>query len=615
MNGYMGKILWVDLDHDQLKEEILDEKLCRDYIGGYGLGARILFDKMKTGIDPLGPENILGFLTGPFTGTPALGGSRYVVVGKSPLTGTWGDANSGGNFGPHLKFAGYDAVFFTGISLKPVYLLIDNGIAEIKDAEFLWGKNCYETEDLLKNQLGQDTEVACIGPAGEKIALIAAIINNKGRAAARSGLGAVMGSKRLKAIAVKGKMEVPLFDASKVVELRKNYMTKLAGPSPLLKTVGTPVFIDFLAKLGDTPVKNWSGSAVADFPQVEKIYGNGFVERQQRKYGCYRCVIACGGHMKEGTGEYKYLSCHKPEYETIGMFGANCLNDNVESIIKINDICNSYGVDTISAGACMSFAIECYENGLISQKDTDGIEMTWGNHKSIVAMTEKLVRREGFGAVLADGVKVASERIGKGSEQYAMHIQGQEYAAHDPRFAYAYASSYRMDATPGRHTRAAGNSAPGLINPEVNRNAWSGLGEVQKTAISFQHVADSTGCCMFLSDSYPNANVLVEFLNAITGWNFTMDDVLKTGERILDIRHCFNVREGLNPLKYQRPGRVIGLPPLKTGPTAGRTVDEETIDRELCEAMKWDVKTSKPSKQRLIELGMADVADELDRVA
>lgn len=221
MNGYMGKMLWVDLNQNKLKEEILDEKLCRDYIGGYGLGARILFDKMKTGINPLGQENILGFLTGPFTGTPALGGSRYVVVGKSPLTGTWGDANSGGNFGPYLKFAGYDAVFFTGISLKPVYLLINNGIAEIKDADFLWAKNCYETEDILKNQLGRATEVTCIGPAGEKISLIAAIINNKGRAAARSGLGAVMGSKRLKAIAVKGKKEVPLFDASKVVELRK----------------------------------------------------------------------------------------------------------------------------------------------------------------------------------------------------------------------------------------------------------------------------------------------------------------------------------------------------------------------------------------------------------
>ena len=610
MNGYMGKTLWVDLSKNKLTEEILDEKLCRDYIGGYGLGARILFSRMKKGIDPLGPENILGFVTGPFSGTPALGGSRYVVVGKSPLTGTWGDANSGGNFGPQLKFAGYDAVFFTGISAKPVYLLIDNGVAEIKNAASLWGKDCYETEDMLKNQLGRDTEVACIGPAGEKLSLISAVMTDKGRAAARSGLGAVMGSKRLKAIAVKGKMEIPLFDAAKVVELRKNYMTKLAGPSPLLKSVGTPVFTNFLAKLGDTPIKNWSGSCEADFPQVEKIYGNGFIERQQRKYGCYRCVIACGGHMKEGNGEYQYPSSHKPEYETIGMFGASCLNDNVESIIKVNHLCNSYGVDTISAGSCIAFTIECYENGLISQKDTDGIEMTWGNHKSIVAMTEKLVKREGFGAIIADGVKVASEKIGKGAEQYAMHMQGQEYGAHDPRFNYHYASSYRMDATPGRHTRAVGSSPPGST-PDFDHNAWSGRGEAQKMAISFQHVGDSVGCCMFVSDSYPNANVLVEFLNAITGWNFTLDDVFKTGERILDIRHCFNIREGLNPLKYKSPDRMIGKPPLKTGPTAGRTVDEETIDRELCEAMSWDVKTTKPSRKRLIELDMADIAKEL----
>ena len=608
----MGKILWVDLSRNKLTEEILDENLCRAYIGGYGLGARILFSRMKAHIDPLGQENMLGFLTGPFTGTPALGGSRYVVVGKSPLTGTWGDANSGGNFGPYLKFAGYDGVFFTGISPVPVYLLINNGVGEIKNASFLWGKDCYETETILKNQLGQDTELACIGPAGEKVSLISAIINNKGRAAARSGLGAVMGSKKLKAIAVKGRLEIPLFDAAKTVELRKNTMSKLAGPSGIFKAYGTSGLTVYLAKVGDTPIKNWSGATQADFPQIEKLDGKEFIDRQEKRYGCYKCIIACGGHMKEGTGEYKYGRCHRPEYETIGMFGANCLNDNVESIIKVNDLCNCYGVDTISAGSCMSFAIECYENGLISNTDTGGIELTWGNHRSIVAMTEKLVKREGFGAVLADGVKVAAEKIGKGSEKYAMHIKGQEYAAHDPRFSYAYASGYRMDATPGRHTRGVNNSSPpGLIKTKFDPTAWSGRGEVQKTAICFQHVSECLGCCMFVSDSYPEANILVEFLNSITGWNYTMDDVIKTGERILDIRHCFNLREGLNPLKYKAPDRMIGLPPLKVGPNAGKTLDEKTIDRELCEAMSWDITTTKPSERRLIELGMEDIVKEL----
>ncbi len=614
MNGYMGKILWVDLSKKKITEEILNEKLCRTYIGGSGLGARILFERMKPGVDPLGPENIVGFVTGPFTGTPALGGARYVVVGKSPLTNTWGDANSGGNFGPYLKFSGYDAVFFTGVSDKPVYLLVNNGVAEIKNGAGLWGKDTYDTEDIIRNEFGKDTEVACIGPAGEKMSLIAGVINNKGRAAARSGLGAVMGSKKLKAVAVKGKTPVPLFDAVKVNAIRKDVMTKLGGPSGLFKQVGTAGLTAFLAKAGDTPVKNWSGAQVTDFPQIDKLDAKGFMDLQEKRYGCYRCVIACGGEMKEGTGEYQYRKSHRPEYETIGLFGPDCLNDNVESIMKANDLCNSYGVDTISAASTIAFTIECYENGLITKADTDGIEMTWGNHKSIVAMTEKLVKREGFGAILADGTKKAAERIGKGAEKYAMNICGSEYGAHDPRWAYTYASGYRMDPTPGRHTRGINGSPAGLITEPLDRTAWSGRGEAQKRAVCFEQVSECVGCCMFVFDSYPGANTFVEFLNAITGWNLTLEDVVNAGERIQDMRHSFNVREGYNPLNIHHPARMVGKPPLAAGPNAGRTVDEDVIAREVCEAMKWDVKTAKPSEQRLIELGMGDIAEELAKV-
>jgi aldehyde:ferredoxin oxidoreductase len=607
-NGYMGKILWVDLTKGKIQEEPSDEKMCRDYIGGYGIGARILFSRQKAKVDPLGPENILGFMTGPLAGTQALGGSRYSVVAKSPLTGTWGDANSGGDFGPYLKFAGYDGVFFTGQSTKPVYLFIDDGKAEIRDATYLWGKDCYETEDILKEEFGKDARAACIGPAGETLSLISSVINDKGRAAARSGLGAVMGSKKLKAIVVRGNQEIPLANAAKVVDLRKKYMNALGGPSGLFKEFGTPGLTVGTLKDGDTPVKNWAVAGETHFPQLENVGGNAFLDRQQRKYGCYRCVIACGGHMKGGTGEYQYVAgSHKPEYETIGMFGPNCLNDNVESIMKVNDICNRFGIDTISAGACMAFAIECYENGIITKKDTGGIEMTWGNHKSIVAMLEKLAKREGFGAILADGVKVASEKIGKGSDQYAMHIQGQEYPAHNPKFAYGFASGYRMDATPGRHTRAGENVPGGIPKPLIDPKSWSGRGQAQKANTTFRHVGECTGCCMFVSDSYPVAGVLAEFLNAVTGWNFTMDDVLKAGERIANIRQAFNIREGINPLKYKNPDRMVGKPPMKDGPLAGRTLDEETLAREFCEAMDWDLKTTRPSDKKLLELGMADV--------
>lgn len=607
--GYMGKVLWVDLSRNQIQEEALDNNLCREYIGGYGLGARILFNHQKPKVNPLGPENILGFLTGPLTGTQALGGSRYVVVGKSPLTGTWGDANSGGYFGPHLRFAGYDAVFFTGIAPEPAYLFIDNGKAEIRQAVHLWGKDCYETEDILKSELGKDIELACIGPSGENMSLIAAIVNNKGRAAARSGLGAVMGSKKLKAIVVKGNQKVPVFDEAKISTLRKQYIPLLAGPLDSFRKYGTPNILARLAKNGDAPIKNWSGAGVVDFPQPEKIGGDAVIEKEEKKYACYHCVVGCGGHMKAGTGEYQYpAGVHKPEYETLAMFGTSCLNENLDSIIAANDICNRYGLDTISAGSTMAFTIECFENGLITKKDTDGIEMTWGNHKSIVAMLDKTARREGFGAVLADGTKVAANKIGHEAEQFAMNIQGQEYGAHDPRRGYNFAAGYRFDATPGRHTRDSGMAFKGLDKPPFDPSSFAGRAPAQKIGMSFFHIIDCSGNCHFVALTYPNANVLIEFLNAVTGWDLTMEEILKTGERIANIRHCFNIREGLNLLKFNSPGRMAGKPPLTNGPNAGKTIDEEMIAREFCEAMDWDKETTKPSRKKLSELGLDDVA-------
>jgi aldehyde:ferredoxin oxidoreductase len=607
--GYMGKMLWVDLTKKDLREEVLDTELCRRYVGGYGLGAKILFDRQPAGVDPMGPRNILGFLTGPLSGTHALGSSRYVVVGKSPLTGGWGDANSGGNFGPYLKYAGYDAVFFTGISEEPVYLLVDNGRAELRSAARLWGKDTFETEDILKSELGKEVEAACIGPSGEKLALIAAVMNNKGRAAGRSGLGAVMGSKRLKAVAVKGKMKVPQADEAMVKELRKRYLGKLTGPFGMFHDIGTPAIFDFAAPAGDTPTKNWSGTSSIDFPDFLEIGSRPVMERQSRKYACYGCPIGCGGHMKEGTGEYKYQAgAHKPEYETLGMFGAMCLNKNIESIIKANDICNRYGVDTISAGTCIAFAIECYERGIVSAAETDGIEMTWGNHKSIVAMLEKLVRREGFGDILADGVKAASERIGKGAGEYAMHVLGQEPGAHDPRYGMAWGISYRLDATPGRHTQGGeGPHCPGVM-PEFDRKAVAGRGMPHKIGACMSHVMNSVGMCSFVWGSLPHVDAFIESFNAVSGWNLDMAEALKIGERIANIRQAFNAREGICAPRSKMPGRMVGNPPHKEGPLAGITIDEDGLAAEFLTAMDWDLETAKPSRNKLMELGMEEVA-------
>jgi aldehyde:ferredoxin oxidoreductase len=614
-SGYMGKMLFVDLSKNKLRDEALDEKLCRQFIGGYGIGAKILFSRQEAGVDPLGPDNILGILTGPFTGTPALAGTKHTVVGKSPLTGGWGDANSGGYFGAFLKYAGYDALFFDGISAKPVYLFINNGKAELRDAAHLWGKDTRQTEAILKSELGKDVEVACIGPSGEKLSLIAAVFNRT-RTAARSGLGAVMGSKKLKAVAVKGNMKVPIADEERARELRKKYMAELGGHIAWLKPFGTPFLVDIGVLSGDSPVKNWAGVGVIDFPDFKPIAKEAVIARMTKKFACYQCPIGCGGYMKAGTGEYKYeAGSRRPEYETIAMFGTNCLNNNLESILKTSDICDRYGIDTISAGAAIALAIECYERGLITKKDTDGIEMTWGNHRAIVAMTEKLAKREGFGDVLADGVKAAAEKIGKGADKYAIHVGGQELPAHDPKHSFHYATSYRMDPTPGRHfvgselSDAPGHPA-GLL-PKFDLKSFSGRGEARRIGSSFHQTVVCTGMCLFVYWAFPDVDPIADFMRAVTGWDVTDEELLKTGERIANIRQAFNIREGLNPLKHKVPDRVMGRPPLKEGPVAGVTIDEDTMIKEYLTAMDWDLKTAKPSKRKLLELGLTDVAQEL----
>jgi aldehyde:ferredoxin oxidoreductase len=610
--GFMGKMLWVDLSQKKLNDEVLSEELGHQFLGGYGLGARILFSRQKAGVDPLGPDNILGFVTGVLTGTDALGGSRYVVVGKSPLTGGWGDANSGGNFGPYLKFSGYDAVFFTGIAKKPVYLYIDNGKAEIRDAAHLWGKDSFETEDILRRELGKDVEVACIGQSGESVSLIAAVMNNKGRAAGRSGLGAVMGAKKLKAIAVKGSMKVPVADVQKAKEMRAHHQKNMGPHSALLKDFGTPGIFNMCCEMDDTPVKNWTGVAIIDFPSYNDLSGEPVVAKQEKKYGCWRCPIACGGHMKAGTGEYKYeAGAHKPEYETLAMFGSNCLNDNLESIIKASDICNRYGLDTISAGACIAFTIECFENGLISKVDTDGLEMTWGNHRSIVAMTEKIARREGFGNILADGVKIAAEKIGKGSEKYAMHVGGQEFAAHDSRGGHGFAIGYGAEPTPGRHTQGGEGPHPEGVIPKFDRHSFKGRGEPHKIGSNFNQVVNASGCCLLMvGDGYGHADWLTESINVITGWDMNREEMLKTGERIDTMRQAFNVREGVK-LPFEFPDRMMGIPPKKVGPRAGITLNKDEVFNEYLTAMDWSLDSGKPSKKKLLELGLKDVAEAL----
>ncbi len=610
--GYMGKILIADLSNHKLRDEIPDEAFYRNYLGGCGTGARYIFSNQKAGIDPLGPDNILGFITGPLNGTRAISGTRYVIVGKSPLTGTWGDANSGGYFSAFLKFSGYDSIFVNGISEKPVYIFINNGKAELRDASHLWGKDCYDTEDILKAEHGEDTAVSCIGPSGETLSLISGIVHSKGSVAGRSGLGAIMGSKKLKAVAVKGSMKVPVADEQKVKDLRKKYQGLLAGHIDMMRKYGTNFVNVISIETGDSPAKNWGSNGMVDFPDPYPLGYEPMYQRQLKRAACYQCAVGCEAVMKKGTGEYNYVEgTYRPEYETVIMYGSNLLNNNLESIIKANDLCNRYGIDTISGGATVAFAIECFENGIINKKDTDGIELTWGNHRAIVDITEKIGRREGIGAILADGVKSAAERIGKGAEKYAIHIQGQEVPAHHPIIHPEFVTNYAGDATPGRHTLGSEEMHPPGFMPEFDHEMIKGRGILHKRGINIQHALSSCGMCLFVYIVLPTIDAIPDFMQAVTGWDITLDELLVTGERIANMRQAFNIREGLNQRQFKIPGRILGIPPYKEGPLANRTVELDTLVDDYYAAMDWDLKTGKPSREKLLELGLDDVAKVL----
>ena len=617
--GYMGKdgtakILFVDLSTGKMKDELFGEEILRKFLGGYGLAAKIMYDRQKPGVDPMGPDNMLGFLTGPLTGTPAIIGSRYVVVGKSPLTGSWGDANSGGYFGPALKFAGYDGVFFTGISKKPVYLLIDEGKPRLLGAKWLWGKDTHETEDMLRERYGKQTNVACIGPSGENLSLISCIINDKGRAAGRSGLGAVMGSKKLKAIAVKGKMKVPLADTAKAKQLRKDWAKKVnIGFAEILKEHGTAGITAGASESGDSPAKNWADAGSEVFPNSTAISDDAVIKYQSRKWPCWQCVIACGGHVQVKSGPFASEG-HKPEYETLASYGTMCLNDNLESIMKANEICNRMGLDTISAGCTVAFAIECYENGLITKEDTGGIELNWGNAQAIVDITDKMAVREGFGDILADGVKIAADKIGKGSEKYAVHVGGQEVPMHDPKFTPGLGPTYLLDATPARHTQGGEMIAPpaGIELPTFKRTEYSGRAESQSMLMNLMHVVNATGLCMFGYISM-DVNSMPEFIAAVTGWDYSLDECIETGDRIGTLRHAFNLREGHNPLKRDYNGRAFGTPSLSRGPLKGITIDYKTMIKEYLKFMDWNQSTTVPSQKKLKKLGLVEVAKDLKK--
>jgi aldehyde:ferredoxin oxidoreductase len=620
--GYMGKLLFVDLTSGFIREDSPEEQIYRDFIGGLGLGVRILYERMKANTDPLSPDNWLGFVTGPLTGTAALGTGRFMVVTKSPLTETWCDSNAGGRFGPKLKAAGYDGIFVTGCAPKAVYLWVRDGKAELRDARHIWGKDTVETEEILRQELNSPgAEVACIGPAGELLSSIAAVIHDGGRAAARGGVGAIMGSKRLKAIVVAGEAKVPVANQQRLTALRRDVIRASSG-SPvheLFSTQGTCAQTSPSVKQGLPGIKNWKLIGEEGMPNHAKINGPEMNKYKIKGYTCYGCPLSCGGKVEIKSGPYAVGKTHRPEYESIAALGTMCLNESPESIIKGNDVCNRYGLDTISAGSVIAFAMECYEYGIIGKTETEGVELTWGNSAAIVDMLEKIARREGFGVVLADGVKKASERIGKGAQEYAMHVHGAELPMHDPRPFPGRGVLY-MDANPGRHTIGslpAAQDRGTVIGPysvletpklEVHGD-YLAKGPMYAIGAEYFLFYSSAGLCTYaaiLNTTYP----LVEFVCAVTGLNFTASEGLTAGQRIATLRQCFNIREGLKPEDLRLPDRLRR--PATTGPFADVSVDFDSALATYYAAMGWDLKTGKPYRRTLAYLGLDELTKDLE---
>ncbi len=618
--GYMGKILFVNLTTSEIWEEELSQKLQQEFLGGYGIGARILYSRMKPHVDPLGPDNLFGIVTGPLTGTPAITGNRWVAVAKSPLTHTWGDANCGGTFGPALKRSGYDAIFVEGQAESPVYIYIQDGQVEIRDASAAWGKETWEAEAILKKDHGgTKPEAALIGPGGEKLSLISAVMNDEGRAAGRSGLGAVMGSKKLKAIVAGGSQLIPVARPAEMKKVRQTANKQMIKRDiwKFMSKYGTTGITGGSAISGDSPVRNWGGVGVKDFPDAEPI-GKGLVDNYKEKsYGCWQCPIACGAIVEVKEGPYQVRG-HKPEYETTGGFGTLLLNDNPESIIYLNDLCNRAGLDVISVAGTVGFAIECLEHGILTQEDVNGLELSWGNHEAIVQLVRDIVERRGIGNLLADGVKVASEKLGERSRPFAIHVHGQELPMHDPRLSPGYATTYMLDATPGRHTQGGshiieeGATHPylGITELIADKYNYKGKGKKHKIMSNYIHTVNAAGICLF-GDFCSTPEDLAQFLNEAIGEEFTAERILTIGERIAAIRTAFNVREGILPMEIKVPDRMVGMPPQTEGPLQDVTIDLKTQNEEYLREMGWDLKTGAPTIESLIRLGLADVAEDI----
>jgi len=607
-HGYMGKILRVNLNTKQIEIEEVKEDIAKKYIGGSGLGARILFKETSVDTDPLGPENILIFMTGPLTGTRTFSSDRFEVITKSPLTGIYAEADCGGHWGEKLKKSGYDGIIVLGKADRPLYIWIDDGQVRLKDASHLWGKDTFEVDEIIKKETTDTTSVVSIGQSGEKLVRIAAIITDgkHGRAAGRCGVGAVMGSKNLKAIAVTGSAKIEVAYPDKLLGLTREITPQMKSGTMALNNFGTSNGLLYCENVGDLPIKNWYQGKWEK--GAEKITGQAMAETILIKnYRCGRCTIGCGRVIKVAKGPYQGTEIGGPEYETLGMLGSNCLIDDLPAIAKANELCNRYGLDTISTGGVISFAMEAYERGLINKKDTGGIELKWGNASALIEMVHQIGRRRGFGELLGKGVKRAAEEIGGNAKEFAIHVKGLEFPAHDPRAKFSVALGYATSNRGACHLQAFtsdfedGASLPDLGYPEtLDRFATKGKAEFVAKMQNLMSMFDSLKCCKFILFGGVTVEPLVKYLNFVTGWDMNVSEFLRTGERIFNLKRLYNVRCGISRKDDTLPSRIL------THRRGGGTNHLPALNimlNDYYKYRKWD-EFGIPTEEKLKELGL-----------
>lgn len=606
MFGYSGTVLRVNLTDNTIKKEALNLEMAKKYLGARGLGVKTLIDEVDPKVDPLSPENKFIIAAGPLTGAPVPTSGRFMVVSKAPLTGTIGIANSGGKWGAELKFAGYDMIIVEGKAAKPVYLSIADDNVEIKDASDLWGKLTEETTDMLKGKEGDKAKVLCIGPAGEKLSLMAAVMNDVDRTAGRGGLGAVMGSKNLKAITVKGTKKVSLFDEERTKNT-SGEKTKTLLNDPVagggLPTYGTAVLVNIINESGIHPIKNFQES-YSD--QADKISGEAMTETcLVRKNPCYRCPIACGRWVKLNSGK----ECGGPEYETLWSFGSDCNVFDLDAVNNANMLCNEYGLDTISAGATIAAAMELYQKGFIKDEDikADGLSLNWGDAEAITGWTKKMGLREGFGDKMSDGSFRLCE--GFGAPEISMTVKKQELPAYDPRGVQGHGITYAANNRGGCHIKGYMISPEILGYPEkLDRFALDGKAAYAKVFHDLTAVVDSLGLCIFTTFGL-GLKDFTELYNAVAGDIYTDETLLQAGDRIWTLEKIFNLKAGLTKADDTLPKRLLE-DPIAEGPSKGNVHHLDVLLPEYYSVRGWD-ENGIPKDETLVSLGLDEYVGKL----